>query len=68
MSFGGTGQICLQFSSRGEENLLCRSVEPSRAALIRAAFRFSNPSVPVSPKRKRTPKGVRFLFGGTGQI
>ena len=23
---------------------------------------------PVSPKRKRTPIGVRFLFGGTGQI
>ena len=59
---GSTGQICLQFSFPWKENLWSRSVKPSRAALIPAAFRSSNLSVSVSPKRKSTPDGVLFFL------
>ena len=35
-------EIRLHFSSRWEEKLLCGSVKPSPATLIRVAFKFSN--------------------------
>ena len=53
----GTGQICLQFSFPWKENLWSRSVEPSRAALIRTAFSFSNLS---AHNKNPNPYGFGF--------
>ena len=44
------------------------SVEPSAAALIRAAFKSSNLSVLDFSKKKTHTIRCAFLFGGTGQI
>ena len=46
---------------QGLVKLLCRSVKPSRAALIRAAF---NSSSPRNVKNGDTPKGIS-VFGGS---
>jgi len=42
MGWGPSVEIRLHFSSQWEEKLLCGSVEPSPATLIRVAFIFSN--------------------------
>ena len=54
---GGTGQIWLHFPSRWEGKLLCCSVKPSQAALIRAAFSFSNLS---AHNKNPNPNGFGF--------
>ena len=57
-----------------EEKLLCRSVEPSRAALIRAAFSFSNLLVLYLQNKNDLSKqvvfivSVRFRYRLSGQV
>ena len=56
---GGTGQICLHFSFPWKENLWSRTDGAVRAALIRAAFSFSNLS---AHNKNPNPNGFGFLL------